>query len=664
MTEVPDPKHMSPAPAPAGGGVTVPPVVKDASDPALLALPVDPMPMPEQDFNAKFSLDRAEKRRGYWVPRAAVFFGAALLTAAFAYELYGVLSFVRMTPIQFGFLILSTMSFGWIALGTLSCAMGFLPLFAGERADSIRLSKTLGTPTSKTALLFPVHHEDPASVAGTIAAVAEDLAELGRTSSFDVFILSDTRGEAAGAAEEAAYRELIDRLNGTIAVYYRRRIEATARKAGNIKDWVERFGGAYEQFVILDADSVMSGAALVKLALAMDADPNAGLIQTVPRIIGGTTLLQKLQQFACNVYGPSVAAGLAFWHRDQGNYWGHNAVIRTRAFGSAAGLPDLPGPKPFGGHIMSHDFVEAVLLQRAGWGVHMVPSESGSFEGVPPSLADLVVRDRRWAQGNLQHLKIVGKNGLTAMGRVHLAMGAFSYLVSAIWAMSLVVGMVLTLQSQQIIPSYFQDSKTLFPIWPMIDPGAAMRLFLGTMAVVLLPKWLGMVLEIKRSINAGELFGTPRAIAGVIIETLFSMLLAPILMVTQTAAIVQIWLGADSGWKAQSRGGQSISLVDALRWHWLHAAIGVFVAFLCWETAPGLLVWMAPVILGLVLSGFVHWLTARPAGPVLSALLSTDEERRPAPILQKASRQADLWSKRLASLATSSTDEATLAPAG
>lgn len=636
---------------PPASGETVPVPTRDASDPRLLSVAEQPLAMPPQDFAETVAITRAAKRRGYWVPRAAVFFGAALLTAAFAYELYGVLSVVRVTPLQLGFLVLSTISFGWIALGTLSCAMGFLPLFAGEKADSVRLAKKITTPAHRTALLFPVHHEDPASIAGTITAIAEELEAVGQTKAFDIFILSDTRGEAAGMAEEAAYRELIERLHGTIAVYYRRRIEATARKAGNIKDWVERFGGGYEQFIILDADSVMSGEALVKLALAMDADPHAGLIQTVPRIVGGSTLLQKLQQFACNVYGPSVAAGLAFWHRDQGNYWGHNAVIRTRAFATAAGLPDLPGQKPFGGHIMSHDFVEAVLLQRAGWGVHMVPSVAGSFEGVPPSLADLVVRDRRWAQGNLQHLKIVGQRGLTPMGRIHLAMGAFSYLVSAIWALSLIVGIILTLQSQQFFPNYFQDSKTLFPIWPVIDPGAAMRLFLATMAVVLLPKWLGMVLEIKRAYHASELFGTPRAIAGVIIETLFSMLLAPVLMMTQTAAIVQILLGRDSGWKAQSRGGQAIALKDALRMHWLHSALGALVAFICWETSPGLLVWMSPVILGLILSGFVHWLTAQPAGPVFAALLSTDEERQPAPILQRTDRHTDVWSKRLAALA-------------
>ncbi len=219
-----------------------------------------------------------------------------------------------------------------------------------------------------------------------------------------------------GTHEADVYRALGRELDDIIPVYYRRRLKNTARKAGNIADWVGRFGAGYQSFVILDGDSVMSGATLVSLALAMDADPKAGLIQTVPRIVGGETLLQRLQQFACNTYGPPVAAGLAFWHRDQGNYWGHNAIIRTAAFAAAAGLPDLPGRKPFGGHIMSHDFVEAVLLQRAGYGVHMMPSLEGSYEGMPPNIIDVVARDRRWAQGNLQHLAIVSQPGLTPDG--------------------------------------------------------------------------------------------------------------------------------------------------------------------------------------------------------------------------------------------------------
>jgi membrane glycosyltransferase len=616
----------------------------DASDPSLLPAP-SPLRMPEQDFSS--SPPRLwPKRRGPSIPRTAVFLGAALMTAAFAYELYGVLSFVQMTPIQLFFLVLSTITFAWIAIGTLSAALGFLPLFAGENADTIRIPDADGPLNRRTALLFPVYHEEAATISGTISAILEELASLGRNESFDIFVLSDTRGAEEGAREEAAYAALAQALAGDCKIFYRRRIENTGRKAGNIKDWVERFGAAYENFIIFDGDSIMSGVALVRLARAMESDPSAGLIQTVPRLIGGRTLLQKLMQFAANTYGPAAAAGLAFWGKDQGNYWGHNAIIRTRAFAGSAGLPALPGPPPFGGHIMSHDFVEAMLLQRSGWGVHMAPSIEGSFESMPPALTDLIVRDRRWSQGNLQHLALLFRRGVPAMGRLHLFMGAMAYVVSAIWAASLVVGLVLALQGQQLLPSYFTDAKTLFPVWPVIDPGAAMRLFLGTMAVVLLPKALGLALELKRAQRARELFGLPRAVAGVTTETVFSMLFAPIMMMTQTSSVLQIFFGRDAGWKAQRRDGAHMDLGAAMKFHSAHMVVGIIVTLVCWQASPGLLVWMAPVVLGLVLSGLLNWYTSQAAGPAMNVVLSTPVDRSPASIELRALRHTALWRER------------------
>lgn len=603
--------------------------------------------MPAQDFTRVVPLEAEKRRRGYWVPRAAIFAGAGVLTAAFAYELFGILAFVKMTPVQFLFLVLSTIAFGWIALGSLSAALGFLPLFAGERADSI-IEPPPSTPLkSRTALLFPVYHEEPARIAGAIEAMALELQARGRAEQFDVFVLSDTRGDEAGAVEADLYRELSDALLPVMPIYYRRRADNRARKAGNISDWVTRFGGAYEAFIILDADSVMSGDTLVALALAMQADPKAGLIQSVPRLIGGETLLQRLQQFASNTYGPSVAAGLAFWHRDQGNYWGHNAIIRTRAFADAAGLPDLVGRKPFGGHILSHDFVEAVLLQRAGWGVHMMPALEGSFEGAPPNIIDVVTRDRRWAQGNLQHLAIVSQPGLTPMGRVHLGMGATSYIISAVWALSLIVGIVLALQSQQIIPSYFRDARTLFPIWPVIDPGAALRLFLATLTVVLLPKGLGLILAWKRARRERDGAAAVRVTLGVMYETVYSMLIAPILMLTQTAGAAQILSGFDSGWKAQKRDGTDLAFSDAMYFARWHTAVGLAVGTIAWIVSPGLLLWMAPVVAGLVLAGPLVWVTARRAGAFEDWALSTVEDLVPATVLVEAQARSRAWCARM-----------------
>ncbi|MBS0235359.1 MAG: glucans biosynthesis glucosyltransferase MdoH [Proteobacteria bacterium] len=610
--------------------------------------PGAPLAMPTQDFTRPVSAVVEEKRRGYWVPRTAIFAGAAVLTAAFAHELFSILAFVVITPVQFLFLILSTIAFGWIAVGSLTAALGFLPLFIGEQPDTIEPPPPTSPLTGRTALLFPVYHEDPAQIAGAIEAMGRELAELGRSDYFDVFVLSDTRGDDAGEKEAAVYRALSAELSEIVTVYYRRRLKNTARKAGNIADWVERFGAAYQSFVILDGDSVMSGATLVSLAAAMEADPKAGLIQTVPRLVGGETLLQRLQQFASNTYGPAVAAGLAFWHRDQGNYWGHNAIIRTAAFASAAGLPDLPGRKPFGGHILSHDFVEAVLLQRAGYGVHMMSSLEGSYEGMPPNIIDVVARDRRWAQGNLQHLAIVSQPGVTPMGRLHLGMGAASYLISAVWAMSLVVGVVLALQGQQMIPSYFRDNKTLFPIWPIIDPGAALRLFLETMIVVLLPKALGLLLAWKEARRERDFFGAIRVTLGVLIETIYSMLIAPIFMVTQSIGAAEILAGRDSGWKPQKRNDGALTFDDAMWFARWQTAIGGIAGAIAWTVSPALLAWMSPVILGLVLAGPVSWLTSRRAGPIERWALATKEDQRPPPVLVDTAHRSRDWERKIA----------------
>ncbi|MEQ1669752.1 MAG: glucans biosynthesis glucosyltransferase MdoH [Hyphomicrobium sp.] len=631
-------------PGPVPGPIAV---KSDDAGPWVHVPPASPLVMPVQDFSAKVEIAAEPRRRGYWVPRAAIFAGAAVLTAAFGYELFSILAFAVMTPLQFTFLVLSTIAFGWIALGSLSGALGFLPLFAGERADSVALPAAATPLTTRTALLFPVYHEDPTRVSGAIEAMADELVQAGRQTHFDIFVLSDTRGDMDGPREARVYQALQSKLHGLVSVFYRRRANNYARKAGNIAEWIGRFGAAYEHFVILDGDSVMSGATLVSLVQAMERDAKAGLIQSVPRLVGGTSLLQHLQQFACNTYGPSVAAGLAFWHRDQGNYWGHNAIIRTHAFATAAGLPDLPGRKPFGGHIMSHDFVEAVLLQRAGWGVHMMPSLEGSYEGMPPNIVDVVTRDRRWAQGNLQHLAIVSQPGITTMGRVHLGMGATSYLISAIWALSLIVGLILALQGQQIIPSYFRDAKTLFPIWPIIDPGAALRLFLATLGVVLLPKALGLLLELKKARRIRSPLHAVRATAGVMYETVYSMLIAPILMLTQTVGAIQIFAGLDSGWKAQKRDDGALSFNDAMWFARWHTGIGVFVAGIAYAVSPGLLAWMAPVVLGLALAGPVSWLTSRRAGAFSRWALATEEERTPPPILVAANARAAEWAERL-----------------
>ena len=327
--------------------------------------------------------------------------------------------------------------------------------------------------------MVPVYHEDPEQVGMRIAATYRSLADTGYLSQFDVFILSDSREHEVVRQEQALWARLCAELDARGRLFYRNRADNRGRKAGNIADFCRRWGARYSYFVVLDADSVMSGETLVRLVRLMEANPDAGLIQTVPRPIGGETPLARILQFSASLYGPLLASGLNYWFQDEGNYWGHNAIIRTEAFMANAGLPTLPGAPPFGGEIMSHDFVEAAFLRRAGWGVWLVPELGGSYEQLPPTLSEFVSRDRRWCQGNLQHLRLLTIKGLRPASRAHLLTGAMAYLASPLWLTLLVLTSLEAARAALIPWDYFADATSFGPAWPIARRGELLSLFAG-----------------------------------------------------------------------------------------------------------------------------------------------------------------------------------------
>jgi membrane glycosyltransferase len=575
--------------------------------------------MPDQVFWRK------RRERGRIGPRVrvarwALFTLWMVSTSVFACTLYRVLSVESPTVLQLAFLALSTMCFAWVAVGSSTALIGFIWLALARSADTLALP-SLSEPHSRTALLFPVYRENPSPVAEIIENIGKRLAASGCAALFDVFILSDTQDPQEKLAEQRIFDDL--RRRAPVPIYLRWRTPNSGRKAGNIRDWVEGFGSAYPFFVILDADSMMSAATLKQLAAAMEANRRAGLIQTVPRLCGGQTLFAHLQQFATAYYGPVLSAGLAAWHGPDGNYWGHNAIIRTEAFAGAAGLPPLSGRPPLGGPILSHDFVEAALLLRASWDVHMAPSLQGSYEGCPPTLTDLIIRDRRWAQGNLQHMRVLGVPGLAWLSRVHLGMGAFSYLVSAIWALTLFVGVVLAVQAKYATPTYFGSEMSLFPKWPVFDARKALALFLATVVVVHLPKLLGVLWALRSRQERRRHGGTGRVLGGALAESLLSTVIAPVLMLTQTAAVVSILFGRDAGWAAQRRVGTDARLSEYLRQHRWHMGWGGAGAIICWAISPAVLAWMSPVLIGLLFAPAIARFAAAPAGPGTVRLFAT-----------------------------------------
>ena len=605
------------------------------------ALPPEaPLPMPAQDFHhaPPQRTQPASSPPHMFARRLLVIGGAAAITAFAAYQMVLVLGVRGLTALQVLIMLLFVTLFAWIALAMTSALCGFVSLVAGggRRLDPGGPLPSLGT---RTALLMPTYNEAPGRVMAALQVIHADLLRAGRLEWFDLFILSDTTDPDTWLAEEAGFLALRDRLGGTARLYYRRRAKNTERKAGNIADWVRRWGGVYPQMLILDADSVMTADCLVRLAAALERTPDAGLIQTLPVIVGGETLFARMQQFAGRVYGPVIAHGIAWWHGAEGNYWGHNAVIRTQAFADAAGLPTLPGRKPFGGHILSHDFVEAALLRRAGWAVHMMPALPGSYEEGPPGLTDIAVRDRRWCQGNLQHIAVLPTRGLHPISRLHLLMGVGSYVTAPLWLLFLITGILISLQARFILPEYFAADPTLFPLWPVVDPVRSKWVFVGTMGVLLGPKLLALLALLFSPGERRGCGGGVRALGSVLIETVLTGLVAPVAMLTQSGAVVSILMGRDGGWQPQRRSDGRVPWSETWRRYRGHTAAGLLLGVASYLVSPSLFLWMTPVVVGLALSvPLATWTARRSAGRALRriGLLRTPEETAPPPVLAAA----------------------------
>ena len=601
--------------------------------------PESPLPMATQQLRARRREGIARASRSTAFRRAAIFIATVAITAGGCYEMYQVVNVGGVTSLEWMVLVLFALLFAWIALSFMSSLAGFAVLLFKAR-DPLGIDPAAPLPAigSRNAMLLPTYNEDPDRIMARLRAMYESVAEAGRGSSFDWFVLSDTTDPSTWIAEEECFLQLRRDL-GVSNIYYRHRPQNTARKSGNIEDWIKRFGAGYDHMIVLDADSLMTADTIVRLVSAMEGRPTVALIQTLPVVVNAKTLFARLQQFSGRLYGPLIAAGIAWWHGAEGNYWGHNAIIRVRAFARDAALPELKGRKPFGGHILSHDFVEAALMRRAGWEIRMVPTLGGSFEECPPSLLDFAARDRRWCQGNLQHLAVLPARGLHWVSRLHLLTGIGAYLTAPLWLMFLILGILISLQARFVRPEYFPKGFSLFPKWPAQDPILAAWVFVGTMGLLILPKLLAWILLLARRDNRRQFGGVVRTFVGFLVETLLSGLIAPVMMIFQSRAVGEILLGRDSGWQVQRRDDGGLPLAELAAKYALPTLFGVAMAAIAYTVSLPLLFWMAPVIAGLLLSIPIAMLSSRRSEPN-SGLWRTPEETNPPKVLVRVNELA------------------------
>lgn len=454
--------------------------------------------------------------------------------------------------------------------------------------DPVRLNQTLPADTlpghlSATAIVMPIYNENVGRVFQGLRIMHDSLHKTGQSGAFHFFILSDSSDPNHWIAEEKAWFELCQQVNGFGRIFYRKRREALHHKSGNIADFCRRWGADYRYMIVLDADSVMSGATFVRLASLMDVNPQVGIIQSNTKLALGRSLYQRLNQFACYTYGPLFVAGANFWQLDNANYYGHNSIIRIRPFMKHCAMPELPESGALGTRILSHDTVEAAFMRRAGYDVWSDYDLKGSYEESPPHLQASLQRDRRWCHGNLQHLWFVFAPGLTIASRINILVGIMAYAGSPLWLLFLLLSPLLFVERS--------------------SHGISGLLFAYVMTLLLLPKFLAAA-QRSTPTSPGEVcVGRSQMLLDVVTEIIYSMLMAPILMLFYTRFVWSSFFLVGAKWGGQQRADEAgPSWRQCLAVHWGHTILAVAVVGLAIWLAPGMLPWLLLVVTGPILS--------------------------------------------------------------
>jgi membrane glycosyltransferase len=558
-----------------------------------------PLAMPDQDLTARFTDPAApgmHTGKRTLALRAVVLAAPVCVTAALAWVSLGWFALDgRLTLAEGALIVVSAFAFFWMVFSVFTAALGLL----WSPQSQAQVQPLYGL---RVAILLPMYGEAAERTIAHAATLLAGLPAHGRHR-FSLHILSDTRGAPEALAEEIAVAATRQTF-GALAIHYRRRGQNTDFKSGNIRAWVQAHGHAHDAMLILDADSIMGPQTVLKMADALALEPGLGLIQTVPIVLPGTTLWQGMQCFASRIYGANMGRGFAMWAGVEANFLGHNALVRVRAFAASAGLPHLRGRAPRGGVILSHDFVEAALLRRAGWGVRMLAGAEDSFEDTPETLNGFLRRDRRWCQGNMQHLALILAPGLHPMSRFHLLQGAMAYLASVWWLILLVLW---ALPGQGgALADVFAGSPFMpnFPALPALTQGT---IALTMIFMLIAPKALGIIGYIRDTgLSRAE---APRFVASVAAEVLLSALLAPLQMVHQVRAVLQTLAGYDGGWKPHQSGRSGLR--SLLRFYRTETALGL--GLLGFVMAGLVSTWLLPMAISLCLAVPLALLVQRPA---------------------------------------------------
>jgi membrane glycosyltransferase len=468
------------------------------------------------------------------------------------------------------FILLFAITLPWSVIGFWNACIGFV-VMRGARdpvaavnplAHSIRGDEPI---LAATAILVCIRNEVPTQVTRNLMPLLDGLVAAEVVSHFRIYLLSDTSDASLIAAEEACFNAFIDDWRDGIEIIYRRRANNTGFKAGNIRDFCDKWGNTCEFAITFDADSFMPAEAVLRILRIMQANPTLGILQTLAIGMPSTSAFARLFQFGMRLGMHAHTLGAAWWQGDCGPYWGHNAILRLAPFIEHCQMPILPGRGPLGGHVLSHDQVEAALMRRAGFAVRVLPVEGMSWEENPPTLMEFIRRDLRWCHGNMQYWRLLTMPGLKPVSRFQFVFAILMYLGSPAWMALLALGtMAIVLSDESSVP--------------IGRAGPAATLFAITLFMVFAPKMATCIDLLARRSARQAYGGALRFLVNVVSESLFSILLSPIMALTHAIFLFRLIVLRRGGtWNSQNRLSHAVpwSLAWARLWPQTLAGVAV-----------------------------------------------------------------------------------------
>jgi membrane glycosyltransferase len=507
-----------------------------------------------------------------------------LFAALFATTMVGVLVLAALALAPGGFdiiditlLALFAVTLPWMVAGFWNAVIGFLivrlaadPIAAVMPAAArIRGDEPV---TMSTAILLCIRNELPERMIRNLEPMLAGLDAAGCGERFNLYVLSDTSDAKIAGDEEACFAAFTARWCDRVAITYRRRTVNTGYKAGNIREFCERWGGKHDFAVTLDADSFMTADAVLRLVRIMQADPKLGILQGLIVGLPSTSAFARVFQFGMRLGMRSYTIGSAWWQGDCGPYWGHNAALRLKPFIAHCALPVLSGNGTEDRHILSHDQIEAVLMRAAGYDVRVLPQEDLGWEENPPTLLEFIRRDLRWCQGNMQYWRFLSLPGLKPVSRYQLALAILMFIGSPAWIGLLVLG---------TLALAFSDTPASF-----IRADAGMALLVCVLVMWFSPKIASAIDILLRPELRRAFGGTGLFITNYVIETVYSILLCPILWFGHTIFLTGLLFGHEIGWIGQTRDDHAVPFMLALHNLWPHTLLGCAALGLLAVTQP------------------------------------------------------------------------------